>query len=436
MKKHTFQGGIHPLRARHEGKTATSGMPIRDFVSASVCIPMDMHLGAPSVPCVQKGDHVKIGQVIGEAAGPRGIPVHASVAGEVTAVGPVQQLANQSMCVTIHNDSDEWVELNGLGDVEKAPADQIIPAIQKAGICGMGGACFPTFVKLSPPKGKKIDMIILNGAECETFLTSDHRLMLEQPKLIVDGLRAAMQAMNVEKGVIAIEDNKPDAIESMRKAAEGRQGVEVAVLITKYPQGGEKQLIYAITGHEVPSGGLPMDAGVVVLNVGTAAAIAEAVTLGKPLVSRITTVTGAVLKPDNLRLRIGTLFSDAISAVGGTKGEPGRIIMGGTMTGIPAPDDSVSVTKGTNGIVVLSQKEAKSPREEQCMRCGQCVRACPAGLMPFRLMALCEADDLDTAKAEHLPDCILCGSCSYVCPAKRWLVASLKNGKENLARRS
>ena len=437
MKKHTFQGGIHPLRARHHGKTATSGMPIRDFTPDSVRIPMDMHMGTPSLPCVKKGDHVKIGQVIGEAAGSWGVPVHASVAGVVTAVGPVQQLERESICVTIQNNSsNERVECKGIGDVESAPTDQIVSTVQKAGICGMGGACFPTHVKLSPPKDKTIDTVILNGAECETFLTCDHRLMLETPGLIVDGLRAAMRALNVLRGVIAIEDNKPDAIDSMQKAAEGRQGVEVAVLKTKYPQGGEKQLIFAITGREVPSGGLPMDAGVVVLNVGTAAAIAIAVTEGKPLVNRITTVTGAVSKPENLRLPIGTLFADAIAAAGGYKGEPGRIVMGGTMTGLPAPDDGVSVGKGTNGIVVLSQKDVKTPPEEQCIRCGQCVRACPAGLMPFHLMHLCKANDLDAAVASHLQDCILCGSCSYVCPAKCLLVASLKNGIDQLARRS
>lgn len=438
MKKHTFKGGIHPLHAQHGGKSATSGIPIRDFVSDSVCIPMDMHLGAPSVPCVKKGEHVKIGQVIGEAVGPRGIPVHASISGEVASVEVKQQLSNVAgPCVTITNDfKDEWVELTGLGNVETAPANQIIPAIKNAGICGMGGACFPTHVKLSLPKGKTVDTIILNGAECETFLTSDHRLMLETPGLVVDGLRAVMRAMNVNKGVIAIEDNKPDAIEAIRKAAQGRAGVEVAVLVTKYPQGGEKQLITAVTGREVPSGGLPMDANVVVLNVGTAAAIADAVIEGKPLVSRVTTVTGAVQTPANLRLRIGTIFSDIISGVGGYRDEPGRIFAGGSMTGIAAPDDSVSMTKATNGIVVLSEKEMKSPVEQQCIRCGQCVKACPAGLMPFRLMYLCQAGDLDTAVAEHVKDCILCGSCSYICPSKRWLVASLKNAKEQLARRS
>lgn len=363
--------------------------------------------------------------------------MHASVSGQVTAVGMQQQLGSKpSMCVTIQNDfAEEWVELTGLGNVETAPVDKIIPAIRDAGICGMGGAGFPTHAKLTLPPGKSVDTILLNGAECETFLTSDHRLMLENPIRVVDGLRAAMRATGVQRGVIAIEDNKPDAIAEMEKAAHGREGVEIAVMRTKYPQGGEKQLIKAVTGREVPSGGLPMDAHVIVLNVGTAAAIADAVIDGKPLISRITTVTGAVRSPANLRLRIGTIVADIIGECGGYDGEPGKIFGGGSMTGICTPDDSVSMTKVTNGLVVLNEKQATLPEQTACIRCGRCVAACPTGLNPYRLMHLCEKGDLDAAKREHIMDCILCGSCSYVCPARRWLVASLKIAKEQLAAR-
>jgi electron transport complex protein RnfC len=437
LKKVSFSGGIHPLHAQHEGKSATAGVPVRPFVSDRVCIPMDMHLGAPSKPLVKKGDKVLMGQVIAEAVGGRGIPVHASISGTVTAVEPRQQLASvPSMCISIENDfADEWVELSGLGAVETAPADQIIPAIQAAGICGMGGACFPTHAKLMLPPGKTVDTILLNGAECETFLTSDHRLMLENAGRVVDGLRAVMRAMDVDRGVIAIEDNKPDAIAAVQKASQGRAGVEVAVMITKYPQGGEKQLIDAVLKRQVPSGGLPMDVHVVVLNVGTAAAIADAVIEGKPLIQRITTITGAVQEPANLLLRIGTLFADAITAAGGYRGEPGKIFAGGSMTGTPAPDDNVSMTKATNGIVVLTPKQAETYKQQPCIRCGRCVSACPARLMPYRLMALCEKGDLETAQNEHLKDCTLCGSCSYVCPARRWMTASFKDAKVALARR-
>lgn len=432
MKKLTFRGGIHPLHHQHEGKSATAGKAVRTFVSDSVCIALDMHLGAPSTPCVKKGDTVKIGQVIAEAVGPRGIPVHASVSGTVMDVGPMQQLGREpSPCVTIQNDFNEtWVELKGLGNVESAPVDQIIPAIRDAGICGMGGASFPTHVKLTLPEGETVDTIILNGAECETFLTADHRLMLESPLRVVDGLRAVMRAMNVKRGVIAIEDNKMDAVEAIQKAAHGRAGVEVAVLRTKYPQGGEKQLIKAVTGREVPSGGLPMHVRVVVLNVGTAAAIADAVVEGKPLIERIVTVTGAVREPSNLLMRIGTVVLDAAGACGGYTEEPGKIFVGGSMTGICLPNDTVSTSKANNGIVVLTEKQSVSLPETQCIRCGRCVQACPAGLNPYRLMSLCEVNRMEDAEREHVMDCILCGSCSYVCPARRWMAASFRNAKE------
>ena len=360
----TFRGGVHPLPGLHQGKPLTDNKPVKPYVSETVCIPLNMHIAAPpSTPVVKKGDRVLMGQVIAEGVGPRGVPVHASVSGTVKEVGAVQQLgARTSPCITIENDfQDEWVELKGLGNVETCDSAAILPAIQAAGICGMGGAGFPTHFKLSVPPDKKVDTVILNGAECETFLNADHRLMLEQPGRVVDGLRAAMRAAKVEQGYIAIEDNKQDAIEAMTKAAQGRKGVQVVTLKAKYPQGAEKQIIKAVTHREVPSGGLPADAGCIVLNVGTAAAIADAVIDGKPLVERVTTVTGRVREPANLLLRVGTIFLDAIGACGGyTVEEPGKIIAGGTMTGICAPNDTVSMTKTTNGIVVLDQQEATS----------------------------------------------------------------------------
>ena len=437
MSIFTFRGGIHPLKDRHEGKSETRDKPVKEFVAKTVCIPVDTHLGAPSVPVVKKGDRVLVGQVIAEAAGPRGIPVHASVSGTVTAVGKMQMMGKlPSPCIFIENDEqDEWVELTPLGDVEQAAAEKIIPAIQAAGICGMGGACFPTHAKMTLPEGQTVDTIILNGAECETFLTADYRLMVEQSQRVVDGLRAAMRAMNVSRGVIAIEDNKPEAITAMQQAAAGRTGVEVATLKTKYPQGGEKQLIEAIIGKQVPSGGLPMHVQVVVLNVATAAAIADAVKEGKPLVSRITTVTGCVKKPSNLLLRIGTSVSDAVGACGGYSEEPGKIFFGGSMTGLCIPDDQVPMTKANNGIVVLNEKQGKSHVENPCIRCGRCVEACPTKLNPMELRNLLDTDKMEEAEKKNLTDCILCGSCSYVCPAKRWLVASFKEAKDLIAAR-
>ena len=416
--KATFRGGVHPA---HGSKAQTQGLATRSFVSDTVRIIMNMNIGAPSQPCVAKGDHVKIGQVIGEPVGFLGLPVHASVSGEVVSVEPIPYLSEQpAMCVTIHNDfADEWVELHPLGSVETVDPALIIPAIKNAGICGLGGASFPTHVKLSIKPEQKCDCIIANGAECETHLTCDHRLMLENPVRVVDGLRAAMRAINVKEGIIAIEDNKPDAIEAMRKACQGREGVRVQVLKTKYPQGGEKQLIEAVTGRQVPSGGLPIQAGVIVMNVATCAAVADAVIDGKPLVERIVTVTGAVREPANLRLRIGTITEDIIGECGGFSGDVGKVIFGGAMTGMCAPNTSIPIAKATGGILVLDKQDAASVEEGPCLRCGKCVEVCPIGLHPLKIKIAADADRIDECKRLHVMDCTLCGSCSFICPAHR-----------------
>ena len=435
----TFRGGVHPLHGSHEGKAPTRGKAVRDYTARSVTILMGMHLGAPSTPCVQVGDHVKLGQVIGEPVGFLGLPVHASVSGEVTAVGPVQSVNNPAaMAVTIQNDfKDEWVEgLEPLGSVETCPAEKIVPAIKAAGICGMGGASFPTHVKFAVKEGQYCDTIILNGAECETHLTCDHRLMLERSSRVVDGLRAAMRALNVKKGIIAIEDNKPDAIEAMRQAAQGRSGVEVMALQTKYPQGGEKQLIQVVTGREVPTKKLPLDVHVIVLNVGTAAAIADAVIEGKPVISRITTVTGRVKEPANLRVRIGTSVADLLRECGGfsmDSAHVGKICLGGAMTGLPCPSVHIPITKANNGVVVYCAKEAVELEESPCIRCGRCVDACPIGLNPYKLKYLCDAQDMQGAAAANVMDCVVCGSCSYICPAHRVLTPSFKAMKDKIA---
>ena len=430
--KATFRGGVHPA---HGSKAQTQGLATRSFVSDTVRIIMNMNIGAPSQPCVAKGDHVKIGQVIGEPVGFLGLPVHASVSGEVVSVEPIPYLSEQpAMCVTIHNDfADECVELHPLGSVETVDPALIIPAIKNAGICGLGGASFPTHVKLSIKPEQKCDCIIANGAECETHLTCDHRLMLENPVRVVDGLRAAMRAINVKEGIIAIEDNKPDAIEAMRKACQGREGVRVQVLKTKYPQGGEKQLIEAVTGRQVPSGGLPIQAGVIVMNVATCAAVADAVIDGKPLVERIVTVTGAVREPANLRLRIGTITEDIIGECGGFSGDVGKVIFGGAMTGMCAPNTSIPIAKATGGILVLDKQDAASVEEGPCLRCGKCVEVCPIGLHPLKIKIAADADRIDECKQLHVLDCTLCGSCSFICPAHRWLTASFKVAKQKLA---
>ena len=437
--RRTFRGGVHPLHEAHEGKAPTRGEAVRDYVAGTVTILMGMHLGAPSTPCVKPGDRVRLGQVIGEPVGFLGLPVHASVSGEVVAVAPVQSVTSPSaLAVTIRNDfKDEWVDtLEPLGSVEDCPAEKIVPAIKAAGVCGMGGASFPTHVKFAVKEGQFCDTILLNGAECETHLTCDHRLMLEEGGRVVDGLRAAMRALGVKRGIICIENNKPDAIEAIQRAARGREGVEILPLKTKYPQGGEKQLIQVATGREVPSGKLPLDVHVIVLNVGTAAAIADAVIAGRPLISRITTVTGHVTRPSNLRVRVGTPVADLLAECGGysiPKSEVGKVVMGGAMTGFPCPNLHVPVAKANNGIVVYSAKEAAALDETPCIRCGRCVEACPIGLNPYKLKHLCDAGDMARASQENVMDCVVCGCCSYIGPAHRRLTPTFKAMKDRIA---
>ncbi len=434
--KRTFRGGVHPLHQENEGKLPTAALPVRAFDAPVVKIPVGMHLGPPSSPCVKKGDHVALGQVIAEPVGALGLPVHASVSGEVLSIQDSIQFTSVPItCITIQNDlTDTWVEgITPLGDVESVDPSLIVPAIKNAGICGMGGASFPTHIKLTIGEGKSCDTIILNGAECETYLTADHRLMLENPTGIVDGLRAVMRALNVGRGVIAIEDNKPDAIRSMRAAAEGREGVEIVVLKTKYPQGGEKQLIQAVTKRQVPQGKLPLDVHVIVLNVGTAAAIAEAITTGKPVTRRITTVTGCVKQPSNLLLRIGTPLQSAIDACGGFSEQPGKLAVGGGMTGICAPGTDVSITKANNGIVAYTQKQAAAIEEQPCIRCGRCVQVCPNGLQPYLLRKFCDKHDRQGAQQANVLACTVCGCCTYTCPAHRELTSAFKDMKDQIA---
>ena len=433
--KATFKGGVHPLSEIHEGKLLSAEAPVREVKPGQVIIPVGMHIGAPSNPCVQVGDIVKVGQIIAEPVGGLGIPVHSSVSGTVTAIEERQELRGKpEICIQIESDMlDIWVDLQPVGDVETVEPEKIIPAIKAAGICGMGGASFPTHVKMSIPEGKTADTVILNGCECEPYLTADYRNMLENPEKIADGLRLIMRATGIKRGVIAIEDNKPDAIAAMKKAVEGKEGCEVMELVTKYPQGSEKQLINSVTGREVPRGALPIEAHVLVFNVSTAKAVAEAVVEGRPLVRRITTVTGNVNKPGNLLIPVGTTLEDAVNACGGLKDGTGKVFVGGPMTGLCAPDLTISLCKNNNGVIAYTEKESMLLEEGPCIRCGRCVAACPIHLLPYEIKFKVDKHDLDAAKACGLMDCVLCGACSFICPAGRYLTSSFKAAKDEIA---
>jgi len=431
----TFKGGVHaPHRKQDTRNKAVEYMQAPKMVS----IPLQQHIGVACQPLVKAGDAVKLGQKIGEARGFVGAPVHASVSGVVKAIKQVPHPSMGSgLAVIIENDGkDEFDDSIKPGDIGSMDAEQLKELILEAGIVGMGGAAFPTHVKLSPPKDKSIDTVILNGAECEPYLTADHRLMLEASHDVVDGLKVIMKVLGVERAYIAIEDNKPDAVQVMADAVKSVQGVEVKRLKTKYPQGAEKQLIYVVTGRQVPSGGLPMDVGVIVCNVGTSAAIARAIKTGMPLIERIVTVTGSgVAEPKNLMVRIGTSFMDAIQACGGFVGQPAKVISGGPMMGIGQYSLDVPVIKGTSGIVVLTREEAEVPEAEPCIRCAKCVEACPMRLVPLLISAYALKEDYDNSEKFHAMDCIECGCCSYTCPAKRPLVQSIRVAKRMITAR-
>ncbi|WZL71595.1 electron transport complex subunit RsxC [Clostridiaceae bacterium 35-E11] len=428
----TFRGGVHPPHY----KEATASLKVEKAKEPNrVVIPLQQHIGAPCEALVQVGDKVKVGQKIGEAKAFVSVPVHSSVSGEVKQIAATLTPTGQTQCVIIESDGLNTLHdsIKPKGDLATLSGKEILDIVKEAGIVGLGGAAFPTHVKLSPPPEKKIDTIILNGAECEPYLTADHRLMLENPESIILGLKAMMKVVNVVKGYIGIENNKPDAIESMIKAVGNDKTIEVVGLETKYPQGAEKQLIYACTKREVPSGGLPMDAGVIVNNVGTAAAIANAITTGMPLIERIATITGKGIKePKNLLIKIGTSFKEIVEQCGGYNGNPGKLIMGGPMMGLAQYTDEIPAIKGTSGILVLTPEEARLPEPKSCIRCGKCVSICPIALQPLYISAYSLQNMHETAEKYNALDCIECGSCSFICPSKRPLLQSIRVTKREI----
>ena len=428
----TFKiGGVHPPENK-----LSAGKPIEVLpLPTSVFIPVAQHIGAPAVPVVKKGDNVKVGQVIARSSSFVSTNIHSSVSGTVKRV---DFLADSSgypkQGIYIDVQGDEWLEeIDRSTELKKEfnpDSEEIIRKIQEAGIVGMGGATFPTHVKLVPPKGMKAEVLLINGVECEPYLTSDHRLMLERPNEILVGTSILMKALNVEKAVIGIENNKSDAITLLTNKCKEYNGISVIALQVKYPQGGEKQLIKAVTGKEVPSGGLPIAVGAVVNNVGTAYAVYEALQKNKPLFERVVTVTGKkVVNPSNLLVRIGTSTSLLLEAAGGIPEKTGKIISGGPMMGRALASVDVPVTKGTSGVLLMPEEEAKRDTVNACIRCSKCVSVCPMGLEPYLLMTVSEKQIFDRAEENHIMDCIECGSCSYICPAGRPLLDYVRFGK-------
>ena len=433
VKKYTFKGGIHP----DDSKGLTKDIPIKQLpVPEVVYIPLRQHIGALLEPCVKVGDYVKKGQIIGNSEAFVSVPVHATVSGTVKAIEPYFHPSGVKVpAIVIENDGQETLseDIKPVGEYYNLTPAEIISAIRNAGIVGMGGATFPTHVKLSPPKDKKIEYVIINGAECEPYLTSDHRVMLENTEEVIYGLKAIMHIFSLDKGYIAVENNKPDAIKALREAIKDDPSVEICEMITKYPQGSEKQLINAITGREVPSGGLPADVGVVVNNIDTCVTIARALRTGMPLLRRIVTVSGkGINNPANYEVRIGTPFKYVAEAAGGIKENVRKVIMGGPMMGMAQYNLDTPVTKGTSGLLFLLDNEIYDEKEMPCTKCGKCVDSCPMGLMPLYLMAYSKNENYEGLKKYHLLDCMECGSCCYVCPSKKKLIQHIRVGKAKL----
>ncbi|HOW03504.1 MAG TPA: electron transport complex subunit RsxC [Caldisericia bacterium] len=425
MKTLTFNpGGLHL-----EGfKRKTENLPIENMYDPpKVVIPLLQHTGLPAVPNVKVGDHVKIGQKIGDAQSDFSVPVHSSISGEVIAVN--------SYAITIKNDNmSEWFMLN-TESKNLYEKEELLKEIKESGIVGLGGACFPTHIKLNPPPDAKIDTLIINGAECEPYLTCDYRLMLEEGELIFDGIEIVEKILNPKNIYIGIEENKKNAIIKLRDLGNNRKSkVEIVALKEKYPQGAEKQLIYAITGRKVPVGKLPFNVGVVVHNVGTIHAIAGAINLKKALIERVITVSGdCISEPKNLRVKIGTTLEDVVNKCGGFTEEPSKIIFGGPMMGVTQSTLDVPIVKGTSGVVFL--KNIPLTEEGNCIRCGKCIVSCPSGLMPVRIMECSKNNEFDNAEKYFATSCIECGLCSYVCPSKIEILSYIRNAKVEITKR-
>jgi len=430
----TFRGGVHP----DEMKDATRKKALEAIPAPpTVTIPMLLHIGAPCEPVVAVGDHVKLGQVIGRSGAAMPPPIHASVSGLVKAIEP-RLHPNGSMvkAVVIENDFNNTLDdsISPKGTIESLSAEAIIAIVKEAGIVGLGGAAFPTHMKISSGLGL-VNTIIINAAECEPYITSGHRGMLENTGEIIGGIRLLMKATGIQNAIIGIEANKPDAVAAFEAQLPKRDSdIRLRVLKTKYPQGGEKQLVEVLTGRRVPPGGLPSAVGCAVYNTDTCAAVFRAVVTGMPLVTRNVTVAGsAIANPKNLIVPIGTPLADLVTAAGGFKDEPDKMLMGGPMMGIALTTLDIPVIKATNAFLAFCENEDKTVDEPICIRCGRCISACPMHLMPQRMYHCYDKGMFDELDALNVSDCIECGACTYICPGRLHLTQSFHIGKKRVA---
>jgi Na+-translocating ferredoxin:NAD+ oxidoreductase subunit C len=433
MKLKTFiMGGVHP----EENKLSKDASIELPPMPKTVTIPAAQHIGAPATIIVKKGDVVKVGTLIAEASGFISANIHSSVSGTVSKIAEVSGNGGYKIpAVEIAVEGDEWEEAIDRSETLiteiTATPEEIVTKVKDAGIVGLGGACFPTNVKLMVPPGKTAEYLVINAVECEPYLTADHRAMLEQGEELIQGIKIAMKAIGVTKAIIGVENNKKDAIAHLAKITANENGIEVVALKVQYPQGGEKQLINAVLGREVPSGALPIEVGCVVSNVGTLIAVYEAVQKNKPLIERIVTITGkSVSKPCNLKVRIGTNIGEIIEVAGGIPTDTGKIVNGGPMMGQAIFNPAgTPVTKGTSGVLIFNNKETKRNKETNCIRCAKCVSVCPMGLEPFLINSMAKKLQFEGLNEEKILDCIECGSCSYICPANLPLLDYIRVGK-------